>query len=242
VRLLAIATSAPHLRQRLLLPLRLTWTVTVMNRLAHLLLFVSVSAISVGGCSSSKTNGDAAAGDAGAGGGGADGEGGGAGQSEGGRGGGLAGAGGGQAGGAGVPVDAGACGVQGQTCSSSQPCCVPLICAGSCVMSPSDRNLKRDLAPVDGEQILDSLAKLPITTWRYKTESADARHIGPMAQDFKAKFGVGTDEKYILQVDADGVALAAIKTLNDRVNRLARENAELRREISRLRASGTNPH
>jgi hypothetical protein len=89
---------------------------------------------------------------------------------------------------------------------------VPLICAGGCVMSPSDRNLKRDLAPVDGEQILDSLAELPITTWRYKTESADARHIGPMAQDFKAKFGVGTDEKYILQVDADGVALAAIKT------------------------------
>ena len=109
-------------------------------------------------------------------------------------------------------------------------------------MAPSDRNLKRDFAPVDGEQVLKSLAELPITSWRYKTESGDARHIGPMAQDFKARFGVGTDDKYILQVDADGVALAAIKTLNDRVNRLARENAELRREISRLHVSKTKTH
>jgi len=109
-------------------------------------------------------------------------------------------------------------------------------------MAPSDRNLKRDLAPVDGEQILNSLAALPITTWRYKTEGGDARHIGPMAQDFKAQFGVGTDDKYILQVDADGVAFAAIKTLNERVNRLARENAELRREISRLHAPKAKAH
>jgi trimeric autotransporter adhesin len=119
---------------------------------------------------------------------------------------------------------------------------VPLICAGGCTMAPSDRNLKRDFAPIDGEQILNSLAELPITSWRYKTESGDARHIGPMAQDFKARFGVGTDDKYILQVDADGVALAAIKTLNDRVNRLAKENAELRREISRLHVSKTKTH
>ena len=127
--------------------------------------------------------------------------------------------------------------MQGQSCSASAGCCVPLICLGSCTMAPSDRNLKRDLAPVDGDQILDSLAKLPIMTWRYKAESPSARHIGPMAQDFKAKFDVGSDDKFIMQVDADGVALAAIKTLNDRVNRLARENVELRREIAKLRAA-----
>jgi hypothetical protein len=109
-------------------------------------------------------------------------------------------------------------------------------------MAPSDRNLKQDFAPVDGDQILDSLAALPITTWRYKTESGEARHIGPMAQDFKAQFGVGIDDRHIFQVDGDGVALAAIKTLSERVNRLARENAELRREISRLRISKTKTH
>ena len=117
-----------------------------------------------------------------------------------GRGGDQGGTGGGQVGGAGgtgAPVDAGACRTQGQTCSAAEHCCVPLICAGGCTMAPSDRNLKRDFAPIDGEQILNSLAELPITSWRYKTESGDARHIGPMAQDFKARFGVGTDDKYI---------------------------------------------
>ena len=132
--------------------------------------------------------------------------------------------------------------MQGQICSTSAGCCVPLVCLGSCTMAPSDRNLKRDLAPVNGDQILDSLAELPIMTWRYKAESPSARHIGPMAQDFKAKFDVGSDDKFIMHVDADGVALAAIKTLNDRVNRLARENVELRREIAKLRpARGGTP-
>jgi hypothetical protein len=56
-----------------------------------------------------------------------------------------------------------------------------------------------------------------------------------MAQDFKSKFHVGEDDKHILQVDADGVALAAIKALNARVNRLESENAELRRRMARVR-------
>jgi len=43
----------------------------------------------------------------------------------------------------------------------------------------------------------------------------DPRHIGPMAQDFQAAFGVGADDKHIATVDADGVALAAIQGLNE---------------------------
>ena len=39
------------------------------------------------------------------------------------------------------------------------------------------------------------------------------RHIGPMAQDFYAAFGVGEDDRHISTVDADGVALAAIQGL-----------------------------
>lgn len=201
----------------------------------------------VGGTGGAAGTGGVAGASSGRGGDGAGGTGGSSGTGGGGngRGGDQGGTGGGQAGGSGgtgAPVDAGACRTQGQTCSTTEHCCVPLICAGGCTMAPSDRNLKRDFAPIDGEQILNSLAELPITSWRYKTESGDARHIGPMAQDFKARFGVGTDDKYILQVDADGVALAAIKTLNDRVNRLAKENAELRREISRLHVSKTRAH
>jgi hypothetical protein len=45
-----------------------------------------------------------------------------------------------------------------------------------------------------------------------------ARHIGPMAQDFHAAFGLdGTDDKHIATVDADGAALAAIQGLNAKV-------------------------
>lgn len=196
----------------------------VLSRLAFVMVVSALIATTgVGGCGGNKTAGDAGT------------DGGGGAQATGA--GGQAGA-----GGTGGQPDGGACRTQGQTCSASESCCVPLVCLSICTMAPSDRNLKRDLAPVNGDQILDSLAELPITTWRYKSESPSARHIGPMAQDFKEKFRVGSDDKFIMQVDADGVALAAIKTLNDRVNRLARENAELRREIAKLRsAKGGRP-
>ena len=79
----------------------------------------------------------------------------------------------------------------------------------------------------DGAQRSKPQAGLRTDRWR-----ADTQFAGRAADH----------DKYILQVDADGVALAAIKTLNDRVNRLARENAELRREISRLHVSQTKTH
>jgi flagellar biosynthesis/type III secretory pathway protein FliH len=41
--------------------------------------------------------------------------------------------------------------------------------------------------------------------------------MGPTAQDFQAAFGLGSDEQCIGTVDADGVALAAIQGLNEKV-------------------------
>jgi hypothetical protein len=55
--------------------------------------------------------------------------------------------------------------------------------------------------------------------WNYESQDASIRHIGPMAQDFKAVFGVGENERYITTVDADGVALAAIQGLNQKIER-----------------------
>jgi len=54
-----------------------------------------------------------------------------------------------------------------------------------------------------------------------------------MAQDFHAAFGVGSDDTHIANVDADGVALAAIQGLNEKV-KSGREKAESR--IERLEA------
>jgi len=57
-------------------------------------------------------------------------------------------------------------------------------------------------------------------------------HIGPVAQDFYGAFQVGVDDKHISMVDADGVALAAIQGLNQK---LERENAELRKELQEIK-------
>ena len=76
----------------------------------------------------------------------------------------------------------------------------------------SDRDSKVQIESVDSASILSKVASLPISTWRYKVEEGQV-HLGPMAQDFRAAFGLGADEKHIATIDADGVALAAIQAL-----------------------------
>jgi hypothetical protein len=92
----------------------------------------------------------------------------------------------------------------------------------------SDRNLKTDFTKVMPEDILNRLAALPIQGWRYTNEIVGIRHIGPMAQDFKAAFGLGQDDKFIGFVDEQGVALAAIQGLNQKMSeQLKARDAEI---------------
>ncbi len=77
----------------------------------------------------------------------------------------------------------------------------------------SDRNLKENFAPVDGANLLTKLNAIPMQTWKYKTDSPSIRHLGPMAQDFRAAFGLGEDDKHISTIDEGGVALAAVQEL-----------------------------
>jgi hypothetical protein len=100
----------------------------------------------------------------------------------------------------------------------------------------SDRNAKQDFVPVKPEQVLARVVAMPVSTWTYKSELG-IRHMGPMAQDFRAAFGLGTDDKSIVTVDADGVALAAIQGLNQKVTKLEAENESLRRRLDRLEAA-----
>ncbi len=79
--------------------------------------------------------------------------------------------------------------------------------------SASDRAMKTNVARIDDADVLDKVATLPITTWSYVSERG-VRHVGPMAQDFYAAFGVGADDRHITSIDEDGVALAAIKALH----------------------------
>jgi hypothetical protein len=102
----------------------------------------------------------------------------------------------------------------------------------------SDRNAKENFQSVSAMDVLDKVAALPISTWNFK-EMQGARHLGPMAQDFYAAFGLGQGETTITSVDADGVALAAIQGLNqklsDELKRRDAENAELKRELKQLK-------
>jgi hypothetical protein len=77
----------------------------------------------------------------------------------------------------------------------------------------SDRALKRDITSVDGRLILATLVDVPLHEWTSVAEPDGVRHLGPMAQDFHAAFGLGASDSHIGTVDADGVALAAIQGL-----------------------------
>jgi hypothetical protein len=87
----------------------------------------------------------------------------------------------------------------------------------------SDRNKKENFEPVDSRAVLAKVAVLPMSTWNYKTEDGGYRHMGPMGQDFRAAFGLGSDDKHITTVDADGVALAAVQGLYETVNQKLEE-------------------
>jgi hypothetical protein len=83
--------------------------------------------------------------------------------------------------------------------------------------SLSDRNAKEHFAPVSRRDVLDKVISLPVTAWNYKSQDAAIRHIGPTAQDFKAAFQVGESDTGISTVDSEGVALAAIQGLNQKL-------------------------
>jgi hypothetical protein len=101
-------------------------------------------------------------------------------------------------------------------------------------ISLSDRNAKEHLAAVNPSEVLAKVVALPLSTWNYKSQDTSIRHIGPMAQDFKAAFAVGETDTGISTVDADGVALAAIQGLNQKLAETRAENAELRARLEKL--------
>ena len=147
--------------------------------------------------------------------------------------------------------DAGACQKNGQSCLTNK-CCSGLQCCTGMPIPPgkavcyvscpvSDRALKYGVRPLSSEQVLQRLTRLPVSTWTYNNEPPGVRHIGPMAQDFNAAFGVGADPRFISPVDADGVAFVALQALHKQLQQLRQElrgikqeNQFLRGEILRL--------
>jgi trimeric autotransporter adhesin len=110
---------------------------------------------------------------------------------------------------------------------------VTLATGGGSWASVSDRERKRDFAPVDGDDILARLAALPVTSWSYRDDASGRRYIGPVAQDFHALFALG-DDTTIATLDVDGVTLAAVKALESRTAALQAANAALEQRVAEL--------
>ena len=120
---------------------------------------------------------------------------------------------------------------------------VVLAAGGGSWSSVSDRASKENNEPVNAREVLERVCSLPISTWNYKDQDDSVRHMGPMAQDFHAAFGLGVSEKMIDTVDPDGVALAAIQGLRElidekdaQIDDLRASNLELEARIARLEA------
>ena len=113
-------------------------------------------------------------------------------------------------------------------------------------VSVSDREAKMGFAAIDPVEVLEDVLALPMARWSYRNRP-EVRHLGPVAQDFFAAFGLGEGERTISSVDADGVALAAIQGLNakleaerdqlaQRLEALGAEKRALHERVQRLEA------
>jgi trimeric autotransporter adhesin len=99
----------------------------------------------------------------------------------------------------------------------------------------SDRNAKKNFQDVDTVGVLEKLAAIPVQRWNYKWEKdSDVPNIGPMAQDFKGAFYPGRDDKSISTLEFDGVELAAIQGLNEKLKQKDAEIADLKARLDRL--------
>jgi len=109
---------------------------------------------------------------------------------------------------------------------------VEVAAGGGSWSSISDRNRKMNFLDVDGEEVLMRLRGVPVTTWNYITQAEEIRHMGPVAQDFRAAFGLGENDVTINTIDIDGVNLAGVKALDARTLEHARLIARLRDQVA----------
>ena len=101
----------------------------------------------------------------------------------------------------------------------------------------SSRLAKEGFEHMDGEVVLAKLARIPIQRWFYL--GTPAAHVGPTAEDFHGAFGLGEGPTTITTVDADGIALLGVQTLERRTAELRAELAALRAELAAFRSEMT---
>jgi hypothetical protein len=100
----------------------------------------------------------------------------------------------------------------------------------------SSRDSKHNFEEVDSQEILSKVVGLPIYEWTYKDDRDFVRHVGPVAEDFHAAFGLnGPNTEGISATDAQGVALLAIQGLDERLHAKDNELAYLDERLGELK-------
>lgn len=100
----------------------------------------------------------------------------------------------------------------------------------------SARVAKTNIESANSMLILAAVKSMPISIWEYDSTDHGVRHIGPMAGDFHSAlpYDLGSSEKYINSINADGVAIAAIKGLARKVERKKSAIHSLRDRVRQL--------
>jgi hypothetical protein len=94
-------------------------------------------------------------------------------------------------------------------------------------MAMSSKKAKDRVGRVIEGDVVKKIKSMPVDRWRYKKEivhdeaatGGQREHIGPYAEDFKERFGVG-DGKHINFIDAIGVLFAAAKGQAKEIDKL----------------------
>lgn len=110
------------------------------------------------------------------------------------------------------------------------------VTARGAITQLSSRLSKENLTAVDGRSVLERLAGMPIQTWNYIGQQVTEQHLGPVAEDFHAAFGLGDDASKIALSDMAGVALAAVKELHAELQQRDRQIAEQEQRLRALEA------
>ncbi len=104
------------------------------------------------------------------------------------------------------------------------------------VVETSGRQFKENVVPLESGQILRQLEELSLSSWNYKVDPDRVRHVGPMAEDFYAAFGLGRDDQHLSPRDLAVVALAAVQGVNEVVQERDTQIAGLEQRIAELEA------
>jgi len=103
----------------------------------------------------------------------------------------------------------------------------------------STREAKTNIDRADPAAVLAAVEAMPISTWEYEGDDGNGqgtRHLGPMAEAFHGAlpYDLGGSDDHINSINADGVALGAVKGLAQKVKKQAERLETQKKQIAAL--------